>query len=188
MVLKLNQLYEAQTQLKKVSQYSTDVISNRSNVSFLKDRWNDIVGLVKEKTCSQTSRILNSVECLSSQDATIILEEMKQAQLEISEGIIFLGGIASAAIILLQVWRLKEVWAVVKDAKNVLEESKGKVDQINQKLDFLSAICAELKKRIVQHENTLTSEKEKKTLMRAIRLKLGRANSSFVEIRCMICK
>jgi CRISPR/Cas system CSM-associated protein Csm2 small subunit len=184
---KLKQLNDIQSKFQLMDQFTHDIQSNQHSVSYLRDRWNDLFGK-SEDMCPKMTKIMASTECLSPEDAKNIMDEIQQAKVQIASDTVILGAIASAAIILVQVWRLREVWVAVKDAKNVVHESGSKINEINANIDQLNTWATELRGLIEQYEDGTRSDQQKKKLMKSIRLKISRMNTTYVDTRCMICK
>lgn len=120
---KMKQLDSVQDKFWLFDQFAQDVQSSPHNVSYLRDGLKKIIG-IGENMCQKTTKILDSkCECLSPQDVCDILEDIQQAKVEMANFVVKVGLATSAVIIVLQIWRLYEVWCELKDAENVLDDS-----------------------------------------------------------------
>jgi hypothetical protein len=182
--VKLKQLYDIQSKCQLMDQFKQDMQSTPSNVSYLRDRWNDIVSIVKDK-CPKATKIMASAECLSPQDSKNIFDETHQAKVQIAKDIVKLG---AAAIILLQILRLREFWGVVKDAQNMVDESRREINEINANIDQFNPWATELRGLMEQYEDGTRSDQQKKKLVKSIRLKVSRMSTTYVDTRILICK
>jgi cell division septum initiation protein DivIVA len=185
--VKIKQFYDAQSKNQLIDQFTHDIQSNLSNVSYLRDRYNNLSGKTKEM-CPKTAKIISSTQCLSPEDAKNISDEIQQAKIQMASNAVILGAFASAAIILVQIWRLREVWVAVKDAKNVVDESGRKISEINANIDQLNTWATQLSGLVKQYEDETTSDQQKKKLMKSVRRNISRINTTYVDTRCTICK
>ncbi len=170
-----------------MDQFTHDIQSTPSDVSYLRDLWNNIIGKAKDM-CPKTTKILASTKCLSQNDSKNISNEIRLAKAEMLSTMVIFGAIASATIMLIQVYRLYEVWVVVKDAQNVVHESGSKIREINANIDQLNTFATELRGFMEQYEDETRSDQQKKKLVKSIRLKISRMSTTYVDTRSMICK
>lgn len=160
-------------ELDYVSKCVQDAPENKSNFAELWKTLSD-----KTKKCMTVDKCWNKAE---------IMGEINRQKVKLAHCVIQHGAILSALVIVCQAKTMLDIWSAIKDAGNIAEESKVKVEILKEKMKTLSELSAELTLLVSNYEsNNGMEDKETKKLYRTITNKKNRLQMQFVDVNRII--
>lgn len=134
----------------------------------------------------KTKECLTLDECWTKSE---VMKEIHQQKVKLAQRVIQHGAIWSAGTILLQAKAMVDVWSVIKDAKNISDESKAEVEILKERMKILTELSAELTLLVSNYEsNNGMEEREAKKLFRKITNKKNRLQMLFVDVNRKTCE
>ncbi len=123
---------------------------------------NEITNCIGTETCKSMEIVLNNNESLTSEHVQVITGEIKNIKVKMVDTIIYEGAMSSAIIMGSQIKRLCDVWSTIKDAQNLIEESKTEKNEIGSYIEKLQQFDIELIALVarVQDPNNVAQKKE----------------------------